>query len=182
MSKLSLSGNVSGTGKVTLLAPDTDSDVVLNVPAVAGELDRLNRAGNLLQVVQTTLTPGGGVSISSGAGSTTVMSLAITPQSTASRILVCVSCHLEISNASAGSLSWGERILRGATEVYDSDEKWFFSGTTQQFEAWHVQYLDSPNTTSSTTYNFQITPSSGRGDIRFGRNGTTIMQLLEIAG
>ena len=189
MSNIAIQGAATGTGVFTLASPATNTDRTLVLPDEAGTVlttagvpASAMPAGSVVQVVQTTLTPGGGLSISSGAGSTTVMSLAITPSSTSSKVLVCVSCHLEINNATVGSLSFGERILRGATEIYASGEKWFFNANQQQFEAWHVQYLDSPSTTSSTTYNFQITPAPNRGDIRFGRNGTTIMQLLEIKG
>ncbi len=141
-------------------------------------------AGSVLQVVQTTTTQSDGIAISSSAGSTTVLSLSITPSSTSSKILICMSGHFEIgaSETSAGSLSCGEKILRNSTEVYGTGEKWFFAGTTQQFEAYHVQYLDSPATTSSITYNYQLTPTTNRGRIRFCRNGTAMMQLLEIAG
>jgi hypothetical protein len=38
MSKISLSGNPSGTGTVTIAAPNTNSDVTLSLPAVSAEL------------------------------------------------------------------------------------------------------------------------------------------------
>lgn len=141
-------------------------------------------SGSVLQVVQTTSTQTDGFAISSSAGATTVLSLAITPTFATSRILVSVSMHLEIggSETSSGSLSLGERILRNSTEIYITGEKWFFAGITQQFEAFSTQYIDSPNTTSSTTYNYQLIPTTNRGRIRAARNGTMIMQLIEIAG
>ena len=198
MSQIALSPNPAGNGTFTIAAPNSNTNRTLTLPDntgtvltsassltaanLTGRVPAANApSGSVIQVVQTTLVPGGGVSISSGAGATTVMSLAITPSSATSRIMVCVSCHLEISGGSFDS-SFGERILRGATEVYASGEKWFFAVNTQTFEAWSIQYVDSPNTTSSTTYNFQIVPQNNRGNIRFGRNGTTTMQLLEIAG
>lgn len=190
MSKIALSGDASGTGTFTIASPNSNSNYTLTLPANSGTVltsaSAIQRSqlpsGSMLQVVQTTLTPGGGVSIASTAGATTVMSLAITPNFSTSKILVAVSSNLEISNATAGSMSWGERLLRTSTQVYDSGEKWFYSGNIQMFEAWATLYLDSPATTSSVTYNFQIVPSANRGDIRYGRNATTIMQLFEIAG
>lgn len=190
MSKVQLQGNASGTGIFTIASPNSNIDRTLTLPDNAGTLltsaSAIQRSqlpsGSMLQILQTTLTPGGGVSIASNAGATTVMSLAITPNFSTSRVWVCVSSHLEINNATAGSMSWGERILRTSTEVYSSSEKWFYNGNIQMFEAWQTSYLDSPGTTSSITYNFQIVPSTNRGDIRYGRLGTTIMQVIEIAG
>jgi hypothetical protein len=191
VASINASGILSNTGSV-LIAPNgaivADNIQTGNLNASLLTTGTLPKArlpsGSVLQIVQTTVTPGGGTAVSSTAGSTTVMSLAITPQSTSSKILVCVSVHLEIgaSGTSAGSLSMGERILRNSTEVYASGEKWFVGNTTQTFEAWYTQYLDSPSTTSAITYNYQITPAANRGDVRFGRNGTTVMQLIEIAG
>ena len=46
--------NCSSSGSVALAAPastNLGADVILNLPAHAGSLDRLERAGNILQVV-----------------------------------------------------------------------------------------------------------------------------------
>lgn len=114
-----------------------------------------------------------------GATTTTVLSASITPQTSASKILILVNGH-GLMSGGTGDLSVGDKILRDATSIFSRTEFWYFSSTTAQFEAWHLSYVDSPSTTSSITYNYQIQTYTNRGTMGFSRGGTTSIALIEI--
>lgn len=122
--------------------------------------------GSVLQVVQGTLgstvtkTPGAGNVEDSG------LSASITPSSTSSKILIQYSIYL---GQTAGYNAW-TRIVRGSTEIGNGTAE----GTNRPAgnamvtnysqgaaDTYHVMcaantFLDSPNTTSATTYKIQI--------------------------
>ena len=56
MSKVVIQGHASGSGDFTIAAPNSNTDRTLTLPDAGGTLDRLDRAGNVLQVVQTVKT------------------------------------------------------------------------------------------------------------------------------
>jgi hypothetical protein len=113
--------------------------------------------GKILQVVQATSTTE--TSISSATWTDSSLSASITPSSTSSRILVMTTQVLNLNQSDdTGILSGGTRILRGSTNIftpyegagitfYESD---FYRGITS------MHYVDSPATTSATTYKTQI--------------------------
>jgi hypothetical protein len=135
--------------------------------------------GSVLQVVQFTSTST--VTMSSGAGfATTGFSVSITPKSASNKILLMGQCCVYV-NGTGGEPHL--TIYRGGTNIGGS------SGFTDQFNSagnlvsMHPYiYLDSPATTSSTTYTLY-----GRldttGTAYFGANNcTTTLIALEIAG
>jgi hypothetical protein len=110
----------------------------------------------------------------------TVLSASITPQLTTSKVLIAITGHAYFTTG--GDVAFGDKILRGATEIFGRGEFHYFGGTTQHFDSWGISWIDSPATTSSTTYNYQIV-GSGRGTCGFARSGGTTgtsIQLLEI--
>ena len=106
MSKVSISGNASGTGVFTIQAPDSNVDRVLSLPDEAGTIDTLQRAGNVLQVVHTAKTNSFvGTSIQTGTGyyiDVTGLSATITPLSSTNKILVIANMYIGISAAGGG--------------------------------------------------------------------------------
>ena len=130
--------------------------------------------GKILQVVSTEKTD-----IFTGYGTTwfdiTGMSLAITPSATSSKILVQV--HMPVSCSAA--LHGATRLVRGSTPISIGDTG---PGTSTECSAggyytisdvWNVGivYLDSPSTTSATTYKLQGYTYSGT--LAVNRNGYT---------
>jgi len=149
-----------------------------NTPT-AGDLG-LNTTGSVLQVQHHIKS--GQVVVSDTAGDTTVFSGSITPTSASSKILILMSHNIYTSGI-ISSGSFGEKILRGSTEIYNKSEVWYVSNTLDMFEAWSTNFYDSPSTTSSITYNYQLQPSSGRGVLKYNRGGgNATMTLMEIAG
>jgi hypothetical protein len=125
-------------------------------------------AGAVLQVVQTVKTDT--FSTGSSYAAVTGLSASITPSSSSSKILVTVS--LGALSATNSSMKMG--MYRGATPIYVGDaagSRTQVSAQSQttnnyqaQFGAW--SFLDSPATTSSTTYQVYI-----------GSNGSVTLYL-----
>jgi len=130
----------------------------------------------------------------------TGLSVAITPTATTSKILVQVSLG-SLANSSAGKRVWMD-IVRGSTTVIKGDAATGGEVTaclcTRSADSNHTQvpvsfmYLDSPATTSATTYKVQLAagPDSGGtvylngsadGDSASGNTASTLI-VMEVAG
>lgn len=123
--------------------------------------------GKVLQVVSTTPT----TLFTTTSGSmvdVTNYSLSITPTSSTSKVLVMINFGNGLYKASAAySVSYFQ-ILRGATAIYGATDAqlnaWSFSSGTYGLELVNraaLTYLDSPATTSSTTYKLQVRTDAG---------------------
>jgi hypothetical protein len=136
-------------------------------------------AGAVRQIVQ------GEYTTSSSSSSTsyvdTGLSATISPTSSSSKILVIVSQSIFIAGSQQGMASL-LNIVRGSTQIWESANhgvQTYDQGGSgvESGASIALNYLDSPNTTSSTTYKTQIKRSGG-SESRW-RYGTII--LLEIA-
>jgi hypothetical protein len=141
-----------------------------NLPAaaVAGDIltasyvNNLRGAFRVMQVVAGTTTTQ--TQTTSATYATTNLTASITPQSSTSKILVMTS---QSFLASANAANIGMRLVRGATTVWTNDAAMYFAtdtGTTT-----NILYLDSPATTSATSYTVQFA--------RIGGTGTAYAQL-----
>jgi len=132
------------------------------IQTVAGK-PILNSTGSILQVVQGTLTS----TFSSTAGQNAPvdigLSASITPSSTSSKILITVSIG-GISGSSdtthgflllRGGTSIGAGIPSGARVGVIAQSGHAYSGGTWRGNPIVFSYLDSPSTTSATTYKVQ---------------------------
>ena len=125
-------------------------------------------SGTILQVVSTTKTD---TFSTSGIGfvDVTGLSVSITPTTTSSRIFITASvCVGPIAGASGGLL----RFVRNSTVIDVGDAAGvrplggggFYSGDTSGTASWaqtSMVFVDSPSTTSATTYKIQFTSSTG---------------------
>ena len=145
--------------------------------------------GKVLQVVSAAITTT--TAITATSMTDTSITLAITPTLATSKVLVIISAVTEVTGSADGVIS-GAQLLRGATQIADY-------GATSRTEWQHIYappattvtlrniqtvvYLDSPATTSSTTYKLQAglnSAASGR-TVTFQRNGhPSTITLLEI--
>jgi hypothetical protein len=128
----------------------------------------LNQSGSILQVVQTVKTDAYG---QNGNAWTDIpgMSLTITPSSSSSKVLI--ECRIGIVSLN-GTYSSAFRLYRGATligggDVVNSSESVFFR-SSQMVNSDHgasdgMTYLDSPATTSTTTYKIQMKVQNAAG-------------------
>jgi hypothetical protein len=97
--------------------------------------------------------------------------LTITPKYSTSKILVVSTNSLL---ASAGAADSGIRILRGATNIFTSIQMIGVSNSGGSFTS---IYLDSPATTSATTYKAQWNRATGAGTV-FSNIGGTLSNLI----
>ena len=190
MSKVKIEGNASGTGTLTISAPNTNTDRSLTLPDGAGEIfvgDITSSdlpAGSVLQVVQT--NDNTSTTSTSTSYVDTNLTASITPTSTSNKILVMLAPHLYVDRNGVSN-NYGDcffNIVRGSTQVHESRIAINF-GTTSWgdfMQRSSLIYLDSPSTTSSTTYKMQIRSSGYSVVNNVGTYGNSTITLLEIAG
>ena len=163
MSKVKITGNASGTGTLTISAPNTNTDRTLTLPDGAGEIllsdgDGSNltgiSTGKVLQVVSTYKTDTF-TTTSASWTDLTGMSVSITPSSTSSKILVSVVLHVGHSGG-----TYYIRLHRNGSTIGEPDGASTRPTASIGGEAvgqynirtHATQYLDSPNSTSALTY------------------------------
>jgi hypothetical protein len=177
VSKIALSGDPSGTGTFTLASPNSSTDRTLDLPDASGVIDRLNRAGNVLQVVSATKTDTFSTSSTSFVD-VTGLSVSITPTSASSKILVLMDVKL----GSSTNVSNFVKLVRNSTDIYVGDAagnriRATYANADDPSNQWMYQgsgvFLDSPSTTSSTTYKVQMLsePSGNTGTVYLNRSG-----------
>ena len=163
--------NMRGSGLVGSLG--TDGQVFTSSGAGAGAVfEAAAGGGKLLQVVSTAKTDTFSTD-SSSFTDVTGLTVNITPAATSSKILIIV--NLVGDNDSGYSYA---RLMRDSTEISIGDAS--NSNTRSSFGNFNVAnnsvfltgaltYLDSPSTTSATTYKIQaIVPSAGTFYINYG--------------
>ena len=122
--------------------------------------------GKVLQVVSTNSTTYF-TSSASGLTDVTGMSVAITPSATNSKILVMVDFS---ADSFGDNTSYGFQLIRGSTAIGNG-----VSGNVvahfnaNEFDTMAITYLDSPSTTSATTYKLQFKSFDG-GALSFNRS------------
>jgi hypothetical protein len=140
-------------------------------------------AGKLLQVVTATTSASTGIATTTFTDSG--LSATITPTSATSTILVLVNQEIYINRAAATIYAKGQ-IVRTSTAIFSNEYIGGFgvpnaTGTIENFFTWSPSYVDSPATTSATTYKTQLALVAA-GSLTaqaFGINTSTIT-LLEI--
>jgi hypothetical protein len=132
--------------------------------AIAGVSATQQYSGRVLQVVQTVKTD----TFTTSSGSftdVTGLTVSITPTSSSSKILVLYDVGLSCQNGTGAPI----RMLRGSTVIYAGDAAGSrplglaqMDGASSQYSIYRVSgtFLDSPATTSSITYKFQILNSA----------------------
>jgi hypothetical protein len=143
--------------------------------------------GKILQVVQGTTTTA--VTIASTTLTDTGITATITPSSATSKVLIMIaSSSVQYRNTDASYA--GAKLLRGATNIRD----WFtgqwsgigVTGGNTEVTLKHNQsivYLDSPATTSATTYKLQsaVSSTANGGNIEFqSGNAPSVIILMEV--
>jgi hypothetical protein len=139
--------------------------------------------GKVLQVVMGTTATSKTISTSTLTDSN--LTASITPTSATSKVLVLLSQQIYNSRTGSDAFCQGA-ILRGATQIlynsYVGGEGRAGASTLLEFmHTWSPVYLDSPATTSATTYKTQLcTNSSGTVEAQAFSSNTSTMILLEI--
>jgi hypothetical protein len=142
-------------------------------------------AGNVLQVVQaSTSTP---ASTSSDSMQTSGLSVSITPKFSTSKILIFVNA---CGDTAASNSQIALTIYRGATNLASSTTSFEnnYGAGSRIIAPMSLCYLDSPATTSSTTYTpyFSHVAGSTAGTVTFNAGAATggsiaTITVMEIA-
>ena len=168
---------INGTTGVNLI---TDGSIVTADFASGAINNTVLPAGSVLQVVNATSSSG--TSTTSASYTDAGLSASITPKSSSSKVLVIVSMGRIYSDATATYPTFN--LVRGATQILEFDNITGYNGAAAGAGgATSTNYLDSPATTSSTTYKVQFKRSTGSGTVQIGWNvnATATMTLMEVA-
>ena len=183
----------STSGSITLQEPAVAGTTVLTLPAVSGTIlttassgQSIPKAalptGSVLQVVNATYSTQSSMSSSTYADSG--LTVSITPTSSSSKILVAAHLTGIYVNDSANYLR--AKVLRNSTDItndfsnvaggYNASNGNIGAGTVS------ISYLDSPATTSTTTYKVQVSSATNSQTVYWSNGGSySSITLLEIA-
>jgi hypothetical protein len=169
---------ISGDGTITGLTSTgiSAAQTITSVPSSALP------AGSVLQVVQATVT--GGTVFSGTAYKATNLTSSITPKFATSKILITITGgDWDIQNG--GYQTFGT-IYRNSTNLGSGSNLSFtdcYTASTRSIFPVILQYLDSPATTSSTTYTLYFNSGGGSNVVQYNTQGSTgVITLMEIAG
>jgi len=174
MSPLRMLGSTSGYAE---LAPSAVAgDQTFTLPGTGGVIDRLNRAGNVLQVVENNSS-----TVQSNLTLTfnSLITASITPSATSNKILICCLANLEIT---ANTNAYGQiAVYRGTTSGTQlvAPGAGINSGILSSWPI-NVCCLDSPATISSQTYTLAFRKGSA-STTSVATTGFYNIVLLEIA-
>jgi hypothetical protein len=199
----------STSGSVTLQEPAVSGSTVLSLPAVSGTLITTGSsgqsipraalpAGSVLQVVSSTKTDTFSSSTTGSWLDVTGISVSITPTSSSSKIMIFGritgmgtngSTRLQmrlVRDSTAISIgdAAGSRLQVSGNELYVAESAAYLGSI--------ITFLDSPSTTSATTYKIQIRNGNSAGTVYINRTqedtdsgqfprGTSSITIMEIA-
>ena len=151
-----------------------------NLTASSGVLNA--SGGKILQVV--TGTSNTDTSVTSTSYTDSTLSASITPSATSSKILILVSQTVSVSRDSGNAIG-AINIMRATTQIWEGYVA--VAGADGQLGQTSVMYLDSPSTTSATTYKTQgkTDTTANNGKIRFQQDSglsdrNSSIHLIEI--
>lgn len=135
--------------------------------------------GKILQVVNAV------ISTSTSTGSSTFQDTSvlasITPSATGSKVLVMLGVHASVVTSNA---YMSINLLRDTTSIFTVNEM-LFAAPTANIDQYRTvvgyTYLDSPSTTSSTTYKVQVKSHFASGTVEINRGGKSTVTLMEVA-
>jgi hypothetical protein len=165
----------TGGGSVTIQEPNTASDFTLSVPAQTANILTNKTAGTVVQVVNNTIqTAGNYFTTSSTSLVSTGVSVSLTPSSSTNKVLLTVNAIVDLGANNGGIQA---TIFRGATNLGGSSVavmgSYYIGVNTAGVGngTMSMSFLDSPSTTSSTTYTIYVASSGGAATVVFGAQG-----------
>ena len=172
---------ISGSTGVNKIQDNTIVNADINSSAAIAGSKISGSFGKVLQAVTASFTSA--TSTTSHDFQNSAITLAITPSATSSKILVLVSSHG--SNEAAGRALY-YTLYRGSTNLGNGDYGMgvlYSESSTRVRASLMISMLDSPNTTSATTYTVKFRSGNNGSAVELPpTNGTSHITLQEIAG
>ena len=127
--------------------------------------------GHIVQTIQNALNASAYTTTSTSYQAVTDMSVTITPKFASSKVLVTFNCGGAIVGDSTNQNAVHIRIKRGSTVIRELGRYGYNRNDDYSSIPIFLTYLDSPNTTSATTYTIEIKTDSG--SMHINRDGGT---------
>lgn len=194
MSSIVISGDTSGA--ITLAAPAVAGTNTLTLPALTGTVLTTATAGTVLQVVNVIKTDIFSSTVANAWTDITGFTASITPKSSTSKIMVVGQMY------GSSSFNSSIRVVRNSTAVFIGDaagsRPQATTGSFYQYNDGNIARtfpfsgLDSPATTSATTYKIQFFQTGSGGTVTVNRcltdadnadtpRGVSTITLIEVA-
>jgi hypothetical protein len=190
MSKVSIAGDVNGTGVFTIASPNSNVNRTITLPDEAGTILTTAGvpfsalpAGSVLQVIQGTTTVR--TSVTGLTFTATTLTATITPKKASSKILVFGQGMAVASQSTAQPII---TLYRGGLNIIGSPVALDYGfGNMYTASGGYIEgmlpfsVLDVPSTSSSTTYTLYLR-NNGVGTASFGSvDRLSVITLMEIA-
>jgi hypothetical protein len=167
----------SSSGSTPARLPIGTTGQVLTVAGGVPTWASAGGGGKVLQVVQGTVSSN--TTSSSTSFVDVSLSATITPSSSSSKVLVLVSA-VAYAQGSSGFVRMDTRLVRTSTEIAKQEPGVGQVGASIQ-GAISYSFLDSPSTTSATTYKIQAKKADQADDFIFNYNSSnSTITLMEI--
>ena len=166
------------SGNPAAVATGSSGQVLTSQGAGAAPVFAAAAAGGKVLQVVTAATSTEATS-TSGTYADTNLTADITPANSSNKILVLVSQSISSVGGRAGGAL---RILRGSTEIEEDNQ---ISNAENQMGQHFIQHLDSPSSTSATTYHTEFARIDQSGTVTAQRNdasgnATSTITLIEL--
>ena len=190
MSKVTIAGDVNGTGVFTIASPNGNTNRTLVLPdeggtiiTTAGVPFSALPAGSVLQVIQGTTTVR--TSVTGSTFTATTLTATITPKKTSSKILVFGQGMATATQSTAQPVI---TLYRGGLNIIGSPVPLDYGfGDMYTVSGGYIEgmlpfsILDVPSTSSATTYTIYLR-NNGTGTASFGSvDRLSVITLMEIA-
>jgi len=159
-----------------------DGTAGITFPVTAGSASAVQASsGRVLQVISSSISSSQTTSSTSAVASNLITT--ITPSSATSKILIFVNGGAIDSNTSSNlQTTYIYRNIASSGYSLLSQMQVFFYTSGNAFGGHSFNYLDSPSTTSSISYQPYFKVSGGSGSVWFNNNsGVVSLTLMEIA-
>jgi hypothetical protein len=178
----------SGGGQITIQEPTTASNFTQDLPAVDGTIltsasqsipSAALPVGSVLQVINGVTATG--ATNSTNTYTDTNLTATITPKFATSKILIIANIVGAEKNTSNTYHLF--RLVRNSTPILNFDQQLSYTASSAvNSTSVGVNFLDSPATTSATTYKVQFASGSNTATVAVqASSGSSTITLMEIA-